>query len=235
MAISRKRSEALQKRIEKTKSDARDRVIKRGIMHFRADEDMMSELLQVAQYKKLPAGSMVRSWVSERLSQEHDYLVTADRPMQDEPVLTASLKTIPEWHNMEEAVLSKAKKLAEELLALAEEQIKLILENMGAGVVVIDASGLIQSVNSGFERLVQQRADRLSGTNIENLIISEISDRSLSVRLRECCNGGIFSAQIRSTNNELVPIELTATAFQIGTAEQIMLCILDASLAHAVL
>jgi hypothetical protein len=64
-------SKSLQKRIEKTKAAARSRVIKRGIMHFRCDEEMMEQLLQVAQYKKLPVGSMVRSWVAEKLRKEH--------------------------------------------------------------------------------------------------------------------------------------------------------------------
>lgn len=58
------------KRIERTKADARLRVIKRGIMHFRCDEEMMDQLLQVAKYKKLPVGSMVRSWVAEKLRSE---------------------------------------------------------------------------------------------------------------------------------------------------------------------
>lgn len=67
---NKQKSEALQKRIEKTKSDARSRVIKRGLMHFRADEEMMEQLMEVAQYKKLPVSSMVRSWVAEHLRKE---------------------------------------------------------------------------------------------------------------------------------------------------------------------
>ena len=70
MSTSDKQSETLQKRIEKTKTEARLRVVKRGIMHFRCDEEMMDQLLQVAQYKKLPVGSMVRSWVAEKLRVE---------------------------------------------------------------------------------------------------------------------------------------------------------------------
>jgi hypothetical protein len=71
MTEAKNRSKLLQKRIEKTKSEARLRVVKRGIMHFRCDEEMMEQLLQVAQYKKLPVGSMVRSWVAEKLRKEH--------------------------------------------------------------------------------------------------------------------------------------------------------------------
>ena len=65
-----KYSTVSRKRIEKTKAEARSRVVKRGIMHFRCDEEMMEQLLQVAHYKKLPVGSMVRSWVAEKLRPE---------------------------------------------------------------------------------------------------------------------------------------------------------------------
>jgi len=74
MSTKTKGSAALQKRIERTKLEARERVIKRGIMHFRCDEEMMDQLLQVAQYKKLPVGSMVRSWVAEKLRVEYAHL-----------------------------------------------------------------------------------------------------------------------------------------------------------------
>ena len=70
MATASKRTKTLQKRIEKTKNDARERVVKRGIMHFRCDEEMMGQLLDVAAYHKLPVGSMVRSWVAEKLRKE---------------------------------------------------------------------------------------------------------------------------------------------------------------------
>jgi hypothetical protein len=70
MAIGNERSQALQKRVDKTRAEARERVVKRGIMHFRCDEEMMDQLLQVAEYKKLPVGSMVRSWVAEKLRLE---------------------------------------------------------------------------------------------------------------------------------------------------------------------
>lgn len=70
MATEKKKAEELQKRIAKTKGEARERVVKRGLMHFRADEEMMEQLMAVAAYKKLPVSSMVRSWVAEQLRKE---------------------------------------------------------------------------------------------------------------------------------------------------------------------
>jgi hypothetical protein len=72
--VRKKRSTSLQKRIDKSKAEARKRVVKRGIMHFRCDEEMMDHLLQVAAFKKLPVGSMVRSWVAEKLRDEYKTL-----------------------------------------------------------------------------------------------------------------------------------------------------------------
>ncbi len=72
--MMRKRPPELQKRIERTKEEARNQVLKRGIMHFRADEEKMDQLLKIAQYKKLPVGSMVQSWVSEKLRHEYNHL-----------------------------------------------------------------------------------------------------------------------------------------------------------------
>jgi hypothetical protein len=70
MATEKKKAEELQKRIAKTKAEARERVVKRGLMHFRADEEMMEQLMAVAAYRKLPVSSMVRSWVAEQLRKE---------------------------------------------------------------------------------------------------------------------------------------------------------------------
>lgn len=53
-----------------SKESARRRIIERGKVEFRADEEMMDLLLHVADHRKMPIGVMVRSWVWERLRQE---------------------------------------------------------------------------------------------------------------------------------------------------------------------
>ncbi len=57
-------------RAKKTQTAARQRVIERGIVQFRADEEIMDLLLRVAMHKRVPYGVMCRSWVVERLRQE---------------------------------------------------------------------------------------------------------------------------------------------------------------------
>ena len=59
-----------QERAKKTQAAARRRVIERGIVQFRADEEIMELLLQVADSNRIPYGVMCRTWVVEKLRQE---------------------------------------------------------------------------------------------------------------------------------------------------------------------
>jgi hypothetical protein len=69
MTTSKKKLTA-RDRAEKTQESARRRVIERGIVQFRADEEIMDLLLRVAASKRIPYGVMCRTWVVERLREE---------------------------------------------------------------------------------------------------------------------------------------------------------------------
>ncbi len=58
------------RKLDKVYAEARQRVIKRGIVQFRADAEIMDMLLQVADYKRVPAGVLARSWIVEKLRKE---------------------------------------------------------------------------------------------------------------------------------------------------------------------
>jgi hypothetical protein len=70
MATEPKRSAETQKRFEQGRAAARQRVIDRGVIAFRADPEMMQLLLQIAEKRRIPYGVLARSWVAERLEQE---------------------------------------------------------------------------------------------------------------------------------------------------------------------
>ena len=53
------------------KADARERVVERGLLQFRADADTVKAVLQAADERNMPVGSMLRQWVQERLFVEH--------------------------------------------------------------------------------------------------------------------------------------------------------------------
>ena len=61
-------------RAKASQAAARKRVIERGIVQFRADEEIMDLLLKVAAHKRIPYGVMCRAWVVERLRQESNEL-----------------------------------------------------------------------------------------------------------------------------------------------------------------
>ena len=70
MSPKTKRSPETQKRFEQGRASARKRVTERGTIAFRADAEMIDLLLQVAAHKRLPYGTMARSWVMDRLREE---------------------------------------------------------------------------------------------------------------------------------------------------------------------
>jgi hypothetical protein len=64
----------VQKRFEEGRAAARQRVIDRGIVAFRADAEMMDMLLRVSEHKRVPYGVLARSWVMEHLHAEAESL-----------------------------------------------------------------------------------------------------------------------------------------------------------------
>ena len=70
MATRTKRSNETQRRFEKGRNAAKQRVIERGIVAFRSDAEMMELLLQVAEHKRIPYGVLARSWVMDSLRKE---------------------------------------------------------------------------------------------------------------------------------------------------------------------
>lgn len=63
-------SPRLRKVLEKGRLEARKRVIERGLVQFRADEDMMRQLLEISEHRGIPLGTMLREWIKDRL--RHD-------------------------------------------------------------------------------------------------------------------------------------------------------------------
>lgn len=67
-------SERARKQLERARAEARRRVIERGLVQFRASEQMMEQLLVVAEHRNMPAGALVRSWIEPILAREYEDL-----------------------------------------------------------------------------------------------------------------------------------------------------------------
>jgi hypothetical protein len=63
-------SPRMKKLLEKGREQARQNVIDRGLVQFRADPQMMEQLLQVSEERGIPLGTLLRSWVKDRLLED---------------------------------------------------------------------------------------------------------------------------------------------------------------------
>jgi hypothetical protein len=61
----------LEKAHGELQADARDRVVERGLLQFRADADTVKAVLQAADERNMPVGALLRQWIQERLFSEH--------------------------------------------------------------------------------------------------------------------------------------------------------------------
>jgi hypothetical protein len=57
-------------KMQKLQEQARQRILERGKIEFRADPDVVAALLDLAHTRRTPLGPMIRQWVIERLAQE---------------------------------------------------------------------------------------------------------------------------------------------------------------------
>jgi hypothetical protein len=57
-------------RLSKLRKQAKKDISIAGTVQFRVDEETMLRLMEIADRKKLPLGTMVRMWTVERLSSE---------------------------------------------------------------------------------------------------------------------------------------------------------------------
>lgn len=60
----------LRKRIDKTKADARERVIERGLLQFRLDPELMRQLFEISDEVQVGPSVLARMWFVERLRVE---------------------------------------------------------------------------------------------------------------------------------------------------------------------
>jgi len=64
-------SPRMKKLLERGRTEARKRVVERGLVQFRADPDTMQQLLEISEHRGIPLGTMLREWVKDRLRHEN--------------------------------------------------------------------------------------------------------------------------------------------------------------------
>jgi len=81
-------SEKSRQMLDQAKAEAHERVVKRGLIQFRAEEELVDQLLQIADYKKIPVSVLVRAWVAEHVRQEFPLIPLTEIRLPDNRVLT---------------------------------------------------------------------------------------------------------------------------------------------------
>ncbi len=73
--MSRKEvSNKMKAALQRARVEAHERVVKRGLVQFRADRELMEQLLAVADHKRMAVGPLVRSWIAPIVKQEYEVM-----------------------------------------------------------------------------------------------------------------------------------------------------------------
>jgi hypothetical protein len=112
-------SPRMRKMLEKGRNEARQKVIERGIVQFRADPDLMEKLLLFSEKQKIPLGTMVRNWIDERLNSEQKNELPGNLDLLVDRLSEALAAKL----DMQNVVFSVKKKRHEELTWTANAQL----------------------------------------------------------------------------------------------------------------
>jgi len=117
-------------RLETARNEARKRVIARGIVQFRADKEMMDQLLQISDYQKVPVGTLVRQWLAPIVTQqfiniqiERQAILTPHEATKAEQLFTQALRC--------KEMISKLPSMSNERIR-AESDYSMLLQNANA-------------------------------------------------------------------------------------------------------
>ena len=102
-------SPKMRKLLVKEKNEARKRIIERGIIHFRADEEFMSALLSRAELLKIAPGTLCRRIVWEHLRSHNS-------PQSPQDCLSNIEAVLKELNSEQKNTRAELRKFREEIL-----------------------------------------------------------------------------------------------------------------------
>jgi DNA repair protein RadC len=91
--------------LDKEKSAARERIVERGIVHFRADQEFMDLLLKTAERSKIAPGTLCRRIVWDYLQSEKKMPGVAERSAQYLPKSDDVMEKLNEIQELVEQAL----------------------------------------------------------------------------------------------------------------------------------
>lgn len=170
---------------------------------------------------------------SEKQSKFESSVVT-----KDGTVLSVSWSVY--WSADEQAYFCVAhdithRKLAEELLRESEARIRLIIESMPVGLLIVDERGYIEMTNNQTDHLFGYNYDDLLGAHLSVLFVDDFGKEmhQMTESIAKCA-GGIGDVDGRRKDGSIVQVQLSLTEFSMHGAKKVLAALLDVSERYAV-
>jgi len=121
------------------------------------------------------------------------------------------------------------RKQAEGLLKEAEAKMRLILETMPVGLMVLTNDGNIELVNPTSEKMFATSMDSLQGKHISSIFpeIGESERRQFLLKLCQKPEGTTEERDARKADGTTIPVEVSASRFETFSGERLLLVVLD--------
>jgi PAS domain S-box-containing protein len=108
----------------------------------------------------------------------------------------------------------------------ATENLRLILDSMPVGLVVLTTDGVIEFVNPTLEKMFLRTSDELQGKSID-MLFGETEDRMDLARIAQMHAGSIDECDAIRADATLFPIEMSVSKFRTFTGNRLLITMLD--------
>lgn len=128
------------------------------------------------------------------------------------------------------------RKRAENLLRLAEARIRLIVESMPIGLIIIDDNGRIELNNPSVERMFGKRTDELPGSSIGPLFgkPDTVTDAEFTADLIQKTKIHAYELEAVSTYKTSIPVEVSMNEFETLEGKRHLVLVIDVTERHEV-
>ena len=126
------------------------------------------------------------------------------------------------------------RKRAENLLREAEARIRLIVQSMPIGLVIIDAQGTIELINPCIEQMFGKAVEK--GTNLAALLGKQEteSEQEFVLRLIDKTKERALEMESDAANQKTLPIEVSVNEFETLEGQRLLVLITDVTERHEV-
>ncbi len=128
------------------------------------------------------------------------------------------------------------RKRAENLLRLAEARIRLIVESMPIGLIIIDDNGRIELNNPSVERMFGKTQDELQGSSVGLLFgkPETVNDTEFTADLIQKTKMHAYELEAVTASKSTIPIEISMNEFETLEGKRHLVLVIDVTERHEV-